>query len=93
MVGFADLKSNSESTAVETDVLFTTPSERFICFFLLDIVAGVETGLRKIRNATSVTIARSKVAEILKTASPPPNRNITREEEALKDLKNKKLLF
>ena len=55
----------------------------------LDIVTGVETGLRKIRNATSVTIARSKVAEILKTASPPLNRNVTREEEeALKELKN-----
>ena len=55
----------------------------------LDIVTGVETGLRKIRNAASVTIARSKVAEILKTASPPHNRNVTREEEeALKELKN-----
>ena len=55
----------------------------------LDIVTGVETGLRKIRNAASVAIARSKVAEILKTASPPPNRNVTREEEeALKELKN-----
>ena len=55
----------------------------------LDIVTGVETGLRKIRNAASVTIACSKVAEILKTASPPPNRNVTREEEeALKELKN-----
>ena len=55
----------------------------------LDSVTGVETGLRKIRNAAAVTIARSKVAEILKTASPPPNRNVTREEEeALKELKN-----
>ena len=55
----------------------------------LDIVTGVETGLRKVRNAAAVTIARSKVAEILKTASPPPNRNVTREEEeALKELKN-----
>ena len=93
MVGFADLKSNSESPAVETNVLFTKPSEKFTWFFLLDIVAGVETGLRKIQNAASVTIARSKVAEILKTASPQPNQNVTREEEALKELKNKKLLF
>ena len=54
----------------------------------LDIVTGVETGLRKIRNAAAVTIARSKVAEILKTANPPPNRNVTREEEALKEWKN-----
>ena len=42
------------------------------------------------RSKVAITIGRSKVAEILKTASPPPNRNVTREEEALKELKNNK---
>ena len=54
----------------------------------LDIVAGVETGLRQVRDAAAVVIARAKVAAILKSAEQPPNNNITQEEEeALKELK------
>ena len=52
-----------------------------------DIVAGVETGLRQVRDAAAVGIAHAKVAAILKSAEPPSNNNITQEEEALKELK------
>ena len=53
----------------------------------LDIINGVEAGLRKVRDGAAVQIARSKVSEILKSAKPP-QRNITHaEEEALKELK------
>ena len=48
----------------------------------LDLVSGVEAGLRQVRDAAAVHTARSKVSEILKSAKPPP-RNVTREEEAL----------
>ena len=47
----------------------------------LDIIIGVEAGLRKVRDKAEVQIARSK-------ASKPPQRNITHEEEeASKELK------
>ena len=53
----------------------------------MDIINGVEAGLRKVRDEAAVQIARSKVSEILKSAQPP-QRNITHEEEeALKELK------
>ena len=53
----------------------------------LDIINGVEAGLRKVRDEAAVQIARSKVSKILKSAKPP-QRNITHEEEeALKELK------
>ena len=51
-------------------------------------MAGVETGLRQVRDAAAVGIARAKVAAILKSAEPPCNNNITQEEEeALKEMK------
>ena len=59
----------------------------------LDIVAGVETGLRQVRDAAAVGIARAKVAAILKSAEPPSNNNITQEEEALNWRETQKLLF
>ena len=47
----------------------------------LDIIIGVEAGLRKVRDEAEVQIARSK-------AFKPPQRNITHEEEeASKELK------
>ena len=52
----------------------------------LDIINGVEAGIRKVRDEAEVQIARSKVSKILKSAKPP-QRNITHEEEALKELK------
>ena len=53
----------------------------------LDIISGVEAGLRAVRDDAAVHIARSKVCEVLKSAKPP-QRNITQEEEeALKELK------
>ena len=53
----------------------------------LDIISGVEAGLRAVRDDAAVHIARSKVSEVLKSAKPP-QRNITQEEEeALKELK------
>ena len=53
----------------------------------LDIISGVEAGLRAVRDDVAVHIARSKVSEVLKSAKPP-QRNITQEEEeALKELK------
>ena len=53
----------------------------------LDIISGVEAGLRAVRDDAAVHIARSKVSEVLKSAKPP-QRNITQEEEeALKKLK------
>ena len=55
----------------------------------MDIVSGVEAGLGKVQDAAAVHTARSKVAEILKQAKSPP-RNLTKEEEALKQLKSKK---
>ena len=78
--------NNTQTAALEKDFNFANIPKSIP---KLDIVTGVETGLRKIRNAAAVTISRSKVAEILKTASPPLNRNVTREEEeALKEFKN-----
>ena len=53
----------------------------------LDIISGVEAGLRAVYDDAAVHIARSKVSEVLKSAKPP-QRNITQEEEeALKELK------
>ena len=53
---------------------------------ILDIVSGVEEGLRQINDAALVTTARSKVAGVLKHARVP-QRNMTKDEEkALKEL-------
>ena len=53
----------------------------------MDIINGIETGLRKVRDEAAVQIARYKVYEILKSAKRL-QRNITHEEEeAIKELK------
>ena len=52
----------------------------------LDIISGVEAGLRTVRDKAVVIIVRSKISEVLKSAKPP-QKNITQEEEALKELK------
>ena len=54
----------------------------------MDIINGVEAGLRKVRDKAAVQIARSKVSKILKSTKPP-QKNITHkvEEKALKELK------
>ena len=53
----------------------------------MDIISGVEAGLRAVRDEAAVHIARSKVSEVLKSAKPS-QRNITQEEEeALEELK------
>ena len=57
---------------------------------MVDIICGVEEGLRKVNDTAAVCTARSKVAGVLKTARPP-KRNIGKEEEqALKELKEDK---
>ena len=57
---------------------------------MVDIICGVEEGLRKVNDAAAVSTARSKVAGVLKTARSP-KRNIDKEEEqALKELKEDK---
>ena len=57
---------------------------------MVDIICGVEEGLRKVNDAAAVSTARSKVAGVLKTARLP-KRNIDKEEEqALKELKEDK---
>ena len=57
---------------------------------MVDIICGVEGGLRKVNDATAVSTARSKVAGVLKSARLP-KRNIDKEEEqALKELKEDK---
>ena len=57
---------------------------------MVDIICGVEDGLRKVNDAAAVFTARSKVAGVLKTARLP-KRNIDKEEEqALKELKEDK---
>ena len=57
---------------------------------MVDIICGVEEGLRKVNDAAAVSTARSKVAGVLKTARLP-KRNIDKEEEqALKELKKDK---
>ena len=56
----------------------------------LDIINGVEAGLRKVRDEAAVQIAGLKVSEILKSAKPP-QRNITQEEEeTLKEIKGRR---
>ena len=53
----------------------------------LDIISGIEAGLRAVRDEAAIHIERSKVSEVLKSAKPP-QRNITQEEEeALKEIK------
>ena len=57
---------------------------------MVDIICGVEEGLRKVNDASAVSTARSKVAGVLKIARPP-KRNIDKEEEqALKELREDK---
>ena len=57
---------------------------------MVDIICGVEEGLRNVNDAAAVVTAGSKVAEVLKTARLP-KRNIDKEEEqALKELKEDK---
>ena len=46
----------------------------------MDIICGVEEGLRKVNHAAAVSTARSKVAGVLKTARPP-TRNIDEEND------------
>ena len=58
----------------------------------LDIINGVEAGLRAVRDEAAVHIARSKVSQVLKSVKPLP-RNITQEEEeALKELKQDEIV-
>ena len=53
---------------------------------IVDIICGVEEGLRKVNDAAAVSTARSKVAGVLKTARPIDKE----EEQALKELKEDK---
>ena len=47
---------------------------------MVDIICGVEEGLRKVNDAAAVSTTHSKVAGVLKTARPP-KRNIDKQEE------------
>ena len=53
----------------------------------LDIINGVEAGLRKVRDEAALQIAWSQVSEILKSAKPPQTNITHEEEETLKKLK------
>ena len=56
----------------------------------LDLVSGVEFGLRQVGDAAKVATARSKVAEILKSTKVPQNNLSHKENKALKQLKSVK---
>ena len=76
--------TNPQNAVLENGFNFAI-SQKFVP--KLDIIIGVEAGLRKVRDEAEVQIAWSKVSEILKSAKPP-QRNITHEEEeALTELK------
>ena len=53
----------------------------------LDIINGVEAGIRTVRDEAAVHIARSKVFEVLKSAKPSQTNITQEEEEVLKELK------
>ena len=55
---------------------------------ILDLVTGVEFGLRQVRDAAQVMTVRSKVSEILKSAKVPESNLSHEEKMALKQLKN-----
>ena len=56
----------------------------------LDIINGVEVGLRKVCDEAAVQIARLKVSKVLKSAKPPQSNITHEEEEALKELNKDK---
>ena len=58
---------------------------------MVDIICGVEEGLRNVNDAAAVSTARSKVAGVLKTARPPKRNSDKEEEQPLKELKEDKL--